>query len=112
MSKELLCFDYVLYDRVPVSFISRDAYTGIEFSDVEIASKCIRIFGTKEQIEKAEKNYNIDEKFSFKIETKGSYWYNIIKNPDEHNRMAEKKLAEYRELYKRNKNKVLILRTN
>lgn len=110
MSKELLCYDYDLYDQEYVSIVGRDSYTGIEYSDVKMKSKSIRIYGTKKQIEEAEKNYKIDECFSFKVEPKGSYWYNIYNNPEEYNEKVKNKLLEYKELYKRNNNKVLIFR--
>ena len=106
MSKELLCYDYDLYDYQYVSIVGRDAYTGIEYSDIKMQSKSIRIYGTKKQIEEAEKNYKIDECYSFIIEPRGSQWYSI-----DYNEKVKKKLLEYEELYKRNNNKVLIFRT-
>ena len=75
MSK-LICQDWDLYETTTESFTSRDN-RGNEFKDLKEAPKCIRVFGTKEQIDAIETQYNIDEIYTYKVEKPGSYWYGI-----------------------------------
>tara|TARA_R100000963_G_C4557788_1_gene47921 strand:+ start:56 stop:418 length:363 start_codon:yes stop_codon:yes gene_type:complete len=86
--------------------------------DLEQYSKSIRIFGTRAEIEDAFEKYckasglNVDESSNFKVEPKGSYWYNNIKNrfgeseAIRKNKEVEEKLKEYAKHYK---NKALII---
>lgn len=108
--KELICQDWILYDTTYKGVMQRNAITGKEYADIEEVKKEMRVFGTKEQIEEEKKKYNIDEVYDYKIEEKGSYWYEIIKDPVEYNKRIILNLAKYENLYKLNNNKLIILK--
>ena len=85
--------------------------------NTDLSDNCgtsIRVYGTQQQINKAVNEYMknkpiyLDECYNFKVEPKGSYWYNILENPEEHNKMVAKKLKKYKAIYKEKK-KPLIL---
>ena len=91
-------------------------------NDIEDYSQSIRIFGTREQIDQAFNDYcevsglNVDESSDFKVEPKGSYWYENRKRrfgeqeAIKQNEIVEKKLKEYKETYnKLSNNKALII---
>ena len=105
----LICEDWLLYDKAYSGFVSTDAATGLDFVDVKEESKSIRVFGTEKQIREAAKNYNIDEVYSYKVEKKGSYWYDIFDDPVAHNKTVRQSLKEYKKLYELNNNEILIL---
>jgi hypothetical protein len=79
--------------------------------------RAIRIYGTKEQIDLAGNEYSkknslmLDEVYSYKVEPKGSYWYDLGIITDEQNEVIAKKLVKYNELYNQKGRKALILRT-
>ena len=79
--------------------------------------RAIRIYGTKEQIDLAEDEYAkinglmVDECYNYKVESKGSYWYDLGIITDEQNKVIAKKLVKYNELYNQKGRKALILRT-
>mgnify|MGYP003643674595 CR=1 FL=1 len=85
--------------------------------DVEEIEQTIRIFGTKEQVQEAalqyikEHNLILDEVYDYKVEVKGSYWYeHPCYKGDFHKEMKQikDKLKEYLYLYKK-KNEALII---
>jgi|TARA_R110002020_G_scaffold274085_1_gene489252 hypothetical protein len=107
----LICESYYFYPNGIYKTDSHfDCNTHTYFSDIEEVSSAIRVFGTKEQIEKALDDYmkrtdlSLDECYNFKVEPKGSYWYNIYgSKADKINKETAKKLEQYLELYlKRN----------
>ena len=109
---ELICEDWELYDYQSVTITKSDAVTGLMFEDIKMEAKCIRVYGTKDQIEEAGKDYNIDEAYEFKVEKVGSYWHTIYGSEAEKiNAEVKQKLEKYKELYKANNNKLLIIRT-
>ena len=111
---ELICEDFHFYNNgiyKTIQELSPDGW----FTDLKKVEPSIRIFGTRKQIDKALDDYikltglNLDECYEYKIEPKGSYWYKIFKNPEEHNQKVKNKLKEYKELYnKMNTNLALI----
>ena len=107
---DLICQDWILFDTIYKGIVNTDSASGKDFIDIEERPKEIRVFGTIEQIKKAESNYNIDEVYNFKIEKKGSYWYKIYNDPEEENAKVSQKLREYKRLYQLNDNELLILR--
>ena len=108
--KKLICQDWILYDTTYKGVINRDTATGKQYADIQEVKKEIRVFGTKDQIEEEKKKYNIDEVYDYKIEKKGSYWYEIIKDPVEYNKRILLNLNKYEYLYKLNNNKLIILK--
>lgn len=111
MANKLICQDWDLYETATESFTSRDS-RGHEFQDLKETAKCIRVFGTKEQIDAIETQYNIDEIYNFKVEKPGSYWYKIYGSKAESiNEATGKKLQQLEQLYELNNNEILILRT-
>ena len=107
---DLICEDWILDDTTYEGIISTDAATGEKFSDIKIAAKEVRVFGTKKQIKEVGKKYNIDESYDYKVEEKGSYWYKIYNDPEKENDRVCQKLKEYKLLYELNNREVLILR--
>ena len=79
--------------------------------------RAIRIYGTKEQIDLAGNEYSkknslmLDEVYNYKVEPKGSYWYDLGIITDKQNEVIAKKLVKYNELYNQKGRKALILRT-
>tara|TARA_R100001443_G_scaffold101091_1_gene108857 strand:- start:4135 stop:4500 length:366 start_codon:yes stop_codon:yes gene_type:complete len=85
-------------------------------NDVEEISTAIRIYGTKNQIDKALDEFcnrtelNLDECYNFKVEPKGSYWYNIFgKKADSINKETRGKLKKYKKMYLENDKKPLVI---
>tara|TARA_Y100001963_G_C6779291_1_gene449032 strand:- start:1541 stop:1882 length:342 start_codon:yes stop_codon:yes gene_type:complete len=107
---KLICQEWELQGTSYSGKISVDAFTGEEFSDIAFTTKCIRVYGTKDQLTALSKKYDIDEVYDYKVERKGSYWYNIYRDPEKTNKEVKQKLKEYKILYKLNNNKPLILR--
>ena len=124
MEEYLKCQDFYFYPNGIYKNNSKlDSATHTYFSDIEEISQAIRIFGSKEQIDRALDDYitrtklNLDECYEFKIEKKGSYWYDIFKDPIAHNKMVKGKLKDYQELYLKKNNharkfKALIINLN
>lgn len=104
------CEDWILYDKTYKHTIETDADTRINYTDIKCQVKEIRVYGTKKQINEISKKYNIDERYDFKVEKPGSYWYNIYKDPKATNKKIEKKLEDYSKLYELNNKKPLIFR--
>ncbi len=79
--------------------------------------RSIRIYGTKKQIDLAANEYSkknglmLDEVYNYKVEPKGSYWYDIGIFTDEINKEIAEKLVTYNKLYNQKGRKALILRT-
>lgn len=114
MENKYLIRDWVLYDFEFVSFTSTDAATGQEFVDTKQQAKCFRVFGTKEQLNKLAKNYNIDEQYTYEKLFKNSYWKGICFSDDpnsskpslkEYNERYEQDYKRYLSYYRQNKNK-------
>ena len=106
---ELICEDYYFYNNGVYKTISKISPEGW-FTDIKKVEPSIRIFGTRQQIDEALDVYiemtglNLDEVYDFKIENKGSYFYN-----EENEKIKKKMLKEYKERYdKMNNNKALI----
>ncbi len=112
---DLIAVDYYFYTDTYVTQKSYDSSLGIYTTDLEKYSPKIRIFGTEDQVEKAKNKYIKDtgyilnEAYNFKVEEKGSYWYNIYDNPIEHNKIVKTKLDYYRKRYDNNNCKPLII---
>tara|TARA_R100000654_G_scaffold69774_4_gene99597 strand:- start:1188 stop:1523 length:336 start_codon:yes stop_codon:yes gene_type:complete len=105
----LICEDFHFYNNGVYKTISKLSPEGW-FQDIKKVEPSIRIFGTRNQIDEALDVYikltelNLDECFDFKVEPKGSYFYD-----EERNKIIENKLAEYKERYnKLSNNKALI----
>lgn len=110
--------DWVLYDKILKNEQMIDSTLNQRWMDVKETTQSLRVFGTKEQIKEASKNYNIDEAYDYKLETKGSYWEGIIFCDDpgsnkptlrEYNETYHKKYNKYLEWYKKNDYKILII---
>ena len=106
---ELICEDFHFYNNGVYKTISKLSPDGW-FTDLEKVEPSIRIFGTREQIDKALDTYieltglNLNEWFDFKIEPFTSFFYDA-----ERNKIIAKKLTEYKERYnKLSNNKALI----
>lgn len=109
---KIICEDWTLYSDSYKGVIRTEVYTGEKFSDIIPEAKELRVYGTKKQLRDLEDKYSIDEIYSFQVEKKGSYWYDVFGSKAESiNEATEKKLKELDILYKLNDNKVLILRT-
>ena len=113
---ELICQDFHFYNNGIFKTISQLSPQGW-FTDLKKVEPSIRIFGTKKQIDAALNDYinltglNLDECYDYKVEPKDSYWYNILKNPDEHNKKAKANLKKYKELYKKQSNNLALITT-
>lgn len=106
---ELLAQDFHFYNNGVYKTIEKLSPEGW-FTDIKKVEPSIRIFGTQKQIDKALDNYiemtglNLDECFDFKVEEKGSFFYN-----KERNKVIKKKLEEYEKKYNElSNNKALI----
>ena len=79
--------------------------------------RSIRIYGTKDQIDRAGNEYSkknslmLDEVYNYKVEPKGSYWNDILNITEEQNQAVKDKLEVYNKLYNQKGRKALILRT-
>tara|TARA_R100000781_G_scaffold93352_1_gene57960 strand:+ start:272 stop:619 length:348 start_codon:yes stop_codon:yes gene_type:complete len=111
---ELICKEFHFYNNGVYKTISKLAPEGW-FTDIEKVEPSIRIFGTPEQVEQAYQDYvkmtglNLDETYDFKVEPKGSWWYNIYgKDADSINKKTQDKLDKYEELYNKQNKKALI----
>jgi hypothetical protein len=119
---KLIIEDWVLYDMELVGFVGTDAYTGQDYADCEEQAKCIRVVGTKKQIDKLSKSnrYNVDEVYTYEKEKKGSYWDGIVFSETrkdrptlkEYNQKYTETYKRYEKMYMANDNQLLILRTS
>jgi len=95
----LICEDYHFYNNGVFKTIEKLSPEGW-FTDIKKVEPSIRIFGTRQQIDKALDNYiemtglNLDEVYDFKVEEKGSFFYN-----KERNEIIKNKLQEYKNIY-------------
>jgi hypothetical protein len=77
--------------------------TSSYYTDLEVVSSCIRIFGTEEEVEKALTDYIIetglalDESYPYRVEVKDSYYY----FGEKYNKKVKEKLKMYKTLYER-----------
>lgn len=126
-SKKIVIEDWVLeksYEPKAV-WCHNKGDTGGYISDFEKMSKEYRVVGTKKQIAKElakDKWDGLDEVYSYEpFDKKHTYFKDICfsDNPEynlptrkEYNKKFLQDLKEYKELYTKNKNKLLILRTN
>ena len=108
---DLVCEDWILYEPDYFGIVSKDPATGLDFVDTEELRKHIRVFGTKEQLEKEiqDDKYLIDEVYAYKVEAEGRYWYNIYSDTAETNKEVSQRLREYEKLYELNNKEVLII---
>ena len=117
---ELLAQDFHFYNNGVFKTISKLSPEGW-FTDLNKVEPSIRIFGTQEQINEALDTYieltgmNVNECHDYKVEPKGSYWYENRKRrfgeqeAIEQNEIVENKLKQYKERYnKLSNNKALI----
>ena len=116
-SLNLICQDffYTANGYIEKSVFNKSLYA--MDNDLVGNERAIRIYGTKEQIDLAEDEYGkhnglmVDECYDYKVEPKGSYWYDLGIITDEQNKVIAKKLVKYNELYNQKGRKALILRT-
>tara|TARA_R100000781_G_scaffold54319_1_gene35524 strand:+ start:746 stop:1078 length:333 start_codon:yes stop_codon:yes gene_type:complete len=108
---ELLAQDFYFYNNGMFYTTIKKLSSQGWFSDLKKIEPHIRIFGTEEQINEALDTYinltglNLDECYDFKVEEKGSFFYN-----EEEEKIKKAKLEEYKERYsKLNNNKALII---
>ena len=82
-------------------------------NDLQTDGANIRIFGTQKQIDISLDEYiektglNLDESYEYKVEKKGSYWYDLGIVTDKQNKAVSKRLKEYTTLYKQQGSKLL-----
>tara|TARA_R100000742_G_C4255240_1_gene73203 strand:+ start:152 stop:559 length:408 start_codon:yes stop_codon:yes gene_type:complete len=97
MENELICEDFHFYNNgiyKTISSLSKEGW----LADLKKIEPMIRIFGTRDEIEKALDNYiemtgyNLDECYSYEIEEEGSFFYDKERNI---------KIAENLKLYKK-----------
>jgi len=116
-SMNLICQDF-FYKSDGYSNVSK-FNKGLFVMDNDLVGdeRSIRIYGTKEQIDLAEDEYKkhnglmLDECYNYKVELKGSYWYDLGIITDEQNEVIAEKLLIYNKLYNQKGRKALILRT-
>ena len=106
---ELICEDFHFYNNGVYKTIHKFSPEGW-FSDLKKVEPSVRIYGTRGQVNEALDAYiavtglNLDECYDFKIEKKGSFFYD-----KDRNKIIKKKLSEYKDKYnKLNNNKALI----
>ena len=105
--KKLQAQDFHFYPNGRYKNISvQDTQLNKYYTDIEEVSDSIRIFGTKKQIDKALNDYTketglaLDECYNFKVEPKGSYWYDIFgSKADKINKETQEKLDKYLKIY-------------
>ena len=108
---ELICEDFYFYNNGIYKTISNLCPDGF-FADLKKVEPSIRIFGTREQIDKALDTYieltglNLDECYDFKIEPFTSFFYDA-----ERNKIIAKKLTEYKERYNKLSNNAALITT-
>lgn len=107
--KKLICEDWVLYETEYFNQTKRESYTGKHFVDVGTKNKSLRVFGTSEQLLEYSKLFKIDESYTYKVEEKGSYWYNTLTDIINYNKVVSKNLSKYEEMYIKNNNKIVVL---
>ena len=118
----LICEDFHFYNNGVYKTISKLSPDGW-FTDLEKVEPSIRIFGTREQIDESLDTYieltglNLNEWFDFKVEPKGSDWYERTKRrfseeeAIKYNNTVKKKLKEYKERYNKLSNNAALITT-
>jgi hypothetical protein len=118
----LLAQDFHFYNNEVYKAISKFSPEGW-FTDLEKVEPSIRIFGTQEQIDKALDDYieltelNLNECFDFKVEPKGSEWYERTtrrfgeEEAIQYNKIVKNKLKEYKEKYNKTNNNLALITT-
>ena len=108
----LICNDFYFYSNGEYKTKSKwDSKLYTFDNDIQELSTKIRIFGTKEQIDKALNDYttitglNLDECYTFEVEKITSQFFNVADN-----KRIRKKLKDYKKLYNKGNEKTLILR--
>ena len=119
---ELICEDFYFYNNGIYKTISNLCPDGF-FADLKKVEPSIRIFGTREQVDKALNDYlkltelEFNEGFDFKVEPKGSEWYERTKRrfgeeeAIKYNKTVKKKLVEYEERYNKLSNNAALITT-
>ena len=108
---ELICEDYHFYNNGVYKTIQKYSPEGW-FSDIKKVEPSIRMFGTRNQLDKGLDIYialtglNLDECYDFKVEKKGSFFYD-----KEQNKIIKKKLTEYKERYNKLSNNAALITT-
>jgi hypothetical protein len=112
--EKLVCFDFFFYSDGQYRTVSKWNSKLLTFdNDLKSDGAKLRIFGTEKQVDQALDEYiaetglNLDESFSFKVEPKGSYYYDLGIITDKHNKDTEARLKVYTTLYKQEGSKVL-----
>jgi hypothetical protein len=116
-SLNLICQDFFYKEDgyVEKSVFNKSLYA--MDNDLVGNERSIRIYGTKEQIDRAGVEYQnsnslmLDECYNYKVEPKGSYWNDILNITEEQNQVVIDKLNIYNKLYNQKGRKALILRT-
>tara|TARA_B100001250_G_scaffold386697_1_gene383449 strand:+ start:38 stop:403 length:366 start_codon:yes stop_codon:yes gene_type:complete len=114
---DIICQDYHFY---PNGIYSTTHKYNLQYStydnDLTEISLSIRLYGTQEQIDKALNEYmertqvNLDESYNFKVEPKGSYWYDIYgSKAEEINKKTQAKLDQYKKIYQDQNDKALLI---
>ena len=101
----LFCEDWILYDKIYNTYNTIDATTGSNYPDILAEAKQVRVFGTKQQIKELEKDFKIDDAYTFEVEKEGSFHYKA-----EDNIIIKQTLKDYKRLYEKNDSKPLIFR--
>ena len=119
---KLLAQDFYFYNNEVYKTIEKLSPDGW-FTDLSKVEPSIRIFGTQKQINKALDDYieltglNLNEGEDFKVEPKGSEWYERTKRrfgeeeAIKHNKIVKKKLKEYKEIYNKMSNNLALITT-
>lgn len=111
---KLICQDFYFYSDGQYRTVSKwNSHLMTFDNDLKTDGAKIRIFGTEKQVDQALDEYiaetglNLDECFDFKVEPKGSYYYDLGIITDKHNKDCEARLKQYTALYKQQGSKVL-----
>lgn len=108
--------DWVLHKSYNPSstWIADGQINGAYTQDFNYTAKEFRVMGTQEQLDDAingEWALKIDEIYPYEPVSKEDFWYKEDRR-ERYNKKVEENLNFYLTLYKKNKNELLILRTN
>jgi len=108
--------DWILHKSYNPSivWVSDGEVNGAYIQDFNYTAKEFRAIGTQEQLDEAingEWTLKIDEFYTYEPVSKEDFWYKEEKR-EQYNKKVTENLKIYRKLYKKNKNELLILRTN
>jgi|TARA_R110000744_G_scaffold211127_1_gene330239 hypothetical protein len=111
---KLICQDFYFHSDGQYRTVSKWNSKLLTFdNDLKTDGARLRIFGTKKQVDQALDEYieetglNLDECFDFKVEPKGSYYYDLGIITDKHNKDTSARLKVYTTLYKQEGSGVL-----